>query len=58
MKFLSYPRRLFLESNPIPVKKVLELMGKIGPGIRPPLTTFDLNLLDKLREAMMIGKCI
>jgi len=29
---------LFLESNPIPVKWALEQMGKLGPGIRLPLT--------------------
>ena len=31
-------RVLFLESNPIPVKWALQHMGKIGPGIRLPLT--------------------
>ncbi len=31
-------RVLFLESNPIPVKWVLQQMGKIGPGLRLPLT--------------------
>lgn len=50
--------RLFLESNPIPVKKVLELMGKIGSGIRPPLCPLDAQHLDQLREAMIIGKVI
>lgn len=29
---------LFLESNPIPVKWALQQMGKMGPGIRLPLT--------------------
>jgi 4-hydroxy-tetrahydrodipicolinate synthase len=51
-------KRLFLESNPIPAKKVLNLMGKIGPGIRPPLATLDAIHLDALREAMIIGKII
>jgi 4-hydroxy-tetrahydrodipicolinate synthase len=49
---------LFLESNPIPVKKALELMGKIGSGIRPPLCPLDPVHYDKLREAMIIGKVI
>ncbi|MGI9285857.1 MAG: 4-hydroxy-tetrahydrodipicolinate synthase [Pseudomonadales bacterium] len=31
-------RALFLESNPIPVKWALQQMGKIGPGLRLPLT--------------------
>jgi 4-hydroxy-tetrahydrodipicolinate synthase len=29
---------LFCETNPIPVKAALELMGRIGPEIRPPMT--------------------
>jgi 4-hydroxy-tetrahydrodipicolinate synthase len=49
-------QRLFLESNPIPAKKVLQLMGKIGTGIRPPLTNLSNEHLQKLQEAMMIGK--
>jgi len=51
-------QRLFLESNPIPAKKVLQLMGKIGNGIRPPLTNLSDIHLQKLKEAMMIGKLI
>lgn len=31
-------RALFVESNPIPVKWALQQMGKIGPGLRLPLT--------------------
>lgn len=51
-------KRLFLESNPIPTKKVLSLMGKIGPGIRPPLTPLAEAHLEALNEAMRIGKLI
>lgn len=51
-------KRLFLESNPIPAKKVLHLMGKIGSGIRPPLTTLADSHLEALNEAMRIGKLI
>ncbi len=32
---------LFLEANPIPVKWALQRMGRIGEGIRLPLTTLD-----------------
>lgn len=46
---------LFLESNPIPVKRALQLMGRIGAGIRPPLTSLDDALLDKLRAALSAG---
>ncbi len=31
-------RLLFIESNPIPVKRALHLMGKFGPEVRLPLT--------------------
>ncbi len=45
-------RDLFVEGNPIPVKWVLEQMGKIGPGIRLPLTPLSSNYHNRLREAM------
>jgi 4-hydroxy-tetrahydrodipicolinate synthase len=45
-------RDLFVEGNPIPVKWVLEQMGKIGPGIRLPLTPLSANYHNRLREAM------
>lgn len=45
-------RDLFVEGNPIPVKWVLEQMGKIGPGIRLPLTPLSSNHHNRLREAM------
>lgn len=32
---------LFLESNPIPVKWALTRMGRIGPGLRLPMTPLD-----------------
>ena len=51
-------KRLFLESNPIPAKKVLELMKRIGSGIRPPLAPLDDVHLASLQEAMVIGKVI
>ncbi len=45
-------RDLFVEGNPIPVKWVLEQMGKIGPGIRLPLTPLSSSYHNRLREAM------
>ena len=86
-------QRLFLESNPIPAKKVawhlhpsslhllrgsvyllhlltylplfllsyaqvLQLMGRIDTGIRPPLCGLADEHLDKLREAMIMGKLV
>ena len=34
-------KNLFIESNPIPVKKALQILGKIDGGIRPPLVGLD-----------------
>ncbi len=45
-------RDLFVEGNPIPVKWVLEQMGRIGPGIRLPLTPLTPSYHARLREAM------
>eukprot|EP01039_Chlorochromonas_danica_P004372 gene4372-4793_t len=51
-------KRLFLESNPIPTKKALNLMGKIGAGIRPPLCELSADHLAALKEALTIGEAI
>ncbi len=45
-------KRLFLESNPIPAKKVLEFMGLIDGGIRPPLSPLDSIHFAQIKEAM------
>ena len=44
--------KLFLESNPIPVKWALMEMGRIDSGIRLPLTPFSAQYHDELRDAM------
>jgi 4-hydroxy-tetrahydrodipicolinate synthase len=51
-------KRLFLESNPIPVKRALQLMGKIDTGIRSPLVKMDDVHVDALREALILGKVL
>jgi 4-hydroxy-tetrahydrodipicolinate synthase len=43
--------RLFLESNPIPVKWALAEMGLIDYGIRLPLTVLDVKFHSLVREA-------
>jgi 4-hydroxy-tetrahydrodipicolinate synthase len=43
---------LFLESNPIPVKWALAEMGRIGTGIRLPLTPLDEAYRDRLRRVL------
>lgn len=45
-------QKLFLESNPIPVKWALTQMGKIEAGIRLPMTPFSENYHDELRAVM------
>ena len=48
-------KMLFIESNPIPVKWALYVMGLIPPGIRLPLTPLAENhretVLQALRQA-------
>lgn len=44
--------KLFLEANPIPVKWALHQLGKIGLGIRLPLTVLDEKFHNELKEAM------
>ncbi len=46
-------QRLFLESNPIPVKWALQQMGLIGSGIRLPLTPLSESAHEPLREALV-----
>lgn len=48
----SLNKALFLESNPIPVKYALNVMGKIGTGIRLPLTPLAETYQATLRSAM------
>jgi 4-hydroxy-tetrahydrodipicolinate synthase len=45
-------RLLFVESNPIPVKWALHLMGRMGPEIRLPLTPLSPSCAGKLRAAL------
>lgn len=43
---------LFLETNPIPVKAALAMMGKMSEEVRLPLTPFADEYRPKLREAL------
>lgn len=51
-KLLGLHSRLFVEANPIPVKWALAQMGKIGPGIRLPLTPLSSSFQNLLIGAM------
>ncbi|AJQ94631.1 4-hydroxy-tetrahydrodipicolinate synthase [Gynuella sunshinyii] len=46
-------KKLFTESNPIPVKWAMEEMGLIPPGIRLPLTRLAENHQDIVRQALI-----
>lgn len=43
---------LFVESNPIPVKWALSQMGRMGEGIRLPLTVLDAQYHDVVRDGL------
>ena len=51
---------LFFETNPIPVKEALSLMGKIDPGLRLPLCPMAQDprekLIEVLKEASLIAR--
>jgi 4-hydroxy-tetrahydrodipicolinate synthase len=49
---------LFLEANPIPVKWALAEMGRIGSGIRLPLTRFTQEYHDSVRNSMRLAGII
>ena len=51
-KLMMLHQRLFVESNPIPTKWVLEQMGKIESGIRLPLLPLDKKYHQEVKEAM------
>jgi 4-hydroxy-tetrahydrodipicolinate synthase len=54
-KLFALHQKLFVEANPIPVKWVLQQMGKIGTGIRLPLVNLSSQyhavLLDAMKQA-------
>ena len=51
-------RLLFIESNPIPVKWALHLMGRFGPELRLPLTAMTEGNAAKLKEELQRLKLI
>lgn len=51
-KLLGLHEKLFIESNPIPVKWALHEMGLIARGIRLPLTWLDDAYHDQVRQAL------
>ena len=51
-KLLPLIRAVFIETNPIPIKTALSLMGKCTGELRLPLTPIGEGNLGKLRQAM------
>jgi 4-hydroxy-tetrahydrodipicolinate synthase len=51
-KLVPLIRAVFLETNPIPIKTALSLMGKCRGDLRLPLTSMSEGNLNKLRQAM------
>lgn len=54
-KLMPLHTKLFVESNPIPVKFALQEMGLIDSGIRLPLTPLDASHHGDVREALRMG---
>lgn len=51
-RLLALHRDLFVEANPIPVKWALHEMGKIGMGIRLPMTVLSSRFQPVVRDAL------
>ena len=49
---------LFVESNPIPVKWAVSLMGLIPPYLRLPMTNFAEQYHDQMRAALKVAGVI
>lgn len=52
LKLLPWMRAAFIESNPIPVKAALAMLGKIGNYLRLPLVSLDEKHVDTVRGAL------
>lgn len=52
-KLLPLCRAMFLETNPIPVKAAMEMMGKCGADLRLPMTSIGDDNRALLRKAMI-----
>src|SRR5712692_10263467 len=51
-KLIPLIRAVFIETNPIPIKTALSIMGKCGGDLRLPLTPMAEGNLKKLRQTM------
>ena len=51
-KLMPWMRAAFIESNPIPAKAALHMMGRIGPRLRLPLVELAPEFHDAVRDAL------
>lgn len=51
-KMFPVMKAMFMETNPIPVKAAMAILGMIGPEIRSPLTEMESDNLQRLREIL------
>ncbi len=52
MELIELNQAMFVEANPIPVKWALQQMGKMGGGIRLPLTPLSESNYETVRKAL------
>ena len=52
LDLLEFHTAMFIESNPVPVKKTLELMGKLQANVRLPLVDMGDDTLEKLKTVL------
>ncbi len=57
-RLLGLHRNLFLEANPIPVKWALHRMGRIGEGLRLPLTPLSPQYHEPVAAALRAAGCL
>ena len=57
-KLFALHQKLFIEANPIPVKWVMQQMGKTQAGIRLPMVNLSVQYHDVLRAAMRQAEII
>lgn len=53
-KLLPINEALFWETNPVPLKAALGMIGKINPKLRPPLVSLSEEKTARLREVMKL----
>ena len=52
LNLLKFHNTMFIESNPVPVKTALSLMGKIRADVRLPLVSMRQETLARLKNVM------